>query len=155
MSKMKDGIAVRGFFRVQITDDDGVVGDSGWVENTITNEGFRQYLCLVLGGISGSAQVAYAALGEGTAPGASDTSLQSEVEKRAAVTAATSSTSKAVRFTATFASSDSFVTNTKTLQNIGLFASSSGGTIFAGNTFATSTCATNQNCNVTYDISFT
>ena len=42
------------------------------------------------------------------------------------------------------------------LKNIGLFNTSAAttGTVFAGNTYATSTCATNQNVNITYDIDF-
>ena len=58
------------------------------------------------------------------------------------------------QFTATFSSADSFVTNTQNLSNIGLFATSAAGTLFAGNTFASSSCATNQNVNVTYNINF-
>jgi hypothetical protein len=35
-----------------------------------------------------------------------------------------------------------------------LFNSSSTGTLFAGNTYTSSSCATNQNVNATYDITF-
>lgn len=156
----EDGFKVRGTFRLQIVEDvDGVPvvkGDSGWHENQIVNLGFNQYLVSTLGAIEGSKQVTHVALGTGTAPGAAGTSLEGEVEARAAVTAATSSTSKTVRFTATFASADSFVSDTMTLKNIGLFntADQTTGTLFAGNTFTTSTCATNQACNITYDITF-
>lgn len=149
-----DGIKVRGFYRVQIDEDGEVVGDSGWQENVVTNLGFNQYLVSTLGAIAGSKQVGYSALGTGGLPGTGDTTLSGEVVERAAVAAATSSDSKTVRFTATFASSDSFVTNTQNISNIGLFASSSGGTLFAGNTYASSSIATNQNANVTYDVVF-
>lgn len=144
----------RGFFRLQITEDGKVVGDSGWAENQITDLGFNQYLVSTLGAIAGSKQVTHMALGSGTVPGAAATTLDGEVEKRAGVTAATSSSSKTVRFTATFASSDSFVTNTQNISNIGLFNTSAGGTLFAGNTFASSSVATNQQVNSTYDIMF-
>ena len=60
-----------------------------------------------------------------------------------------------MQFTGTFSSSNSFVTSTQNISNIGLFATSSGGTLFAGNTFASSSCATNQDVNCTYVISFT
>lgn len=159
--KVKDGLKIHGAYRLQIVEDrDGkpvVVGDSGWHRNQITNLGFNQYLVSTLGAIAGSKQITHAALGTGTAPGAAATALEGEVEVRAAVTAATSSSSKACRFTATFASANSFVTATMTLQNIGLFNTSSAttGTVFAGNTYTTSTCATNQAVNVTYDITFT
>lgn len=153
-----EGLKVRGMFRVQITEDeDGkthIVGDTGWQENQVVNLGFNQYLVSTLGAIAGSKQISHMALGSGGAPGAADTTLAGEVEKRAGVTAATSSTSKTLRMTATFASSDSFVTNTQNISNVGLFNTSAGGTIFAGNTYTSSSCATNQNVNATYDIIF-
>lgn len=149
-----DGIKIRGFYRVQIEEDGEIVCDSSWHENQVTNLGFNQYLVSSLGSIAGSKYISYAALGSGGAPAAGDTTLAGEVEERAAVTAATSSDSKTLRFTATFASSDSFVTNTQNISNIGLFASSSGGTLFAGNTYASSSVATNQNVNATYDVVF-
>jgi len=152
--KTNDSMKVKGSYRLQITEDGRVLGDTGWLNNQIVNLGFNQYLVSTLGAIAGSKQISQMALGSGGAPAAADTSLAGEVEKRAAVTAATSSTSKTVRFTATFNSSDSFVTNTQNLSNVALVNTSSGGTIFAGNTFASSSCATNQNVNATYDITF-
>ena len=43
-----------------------------------------------------------------------------------------------------------------TIQNVGLFSGSTqgGGTMFAGNTYATSSLATNQAVNGTYNIAF-
>jgi hypothetical protein len=151
---MSDGILVKGAFRVNILENGEIVGDSGWLSNQVTNEGFRNYMARLLGAIAGSLQVSHLALGSGGAPAASDTSLAGEVVKRQAVTAATSSTSKAVLFTGTFSSANSFVTNTQNISNIGLFNSSSTGTLFAGNTFASSSCATNQDVNVSYAITF-
>lgn len=153
-SKMSDGLKVKGFFRVQLTEDGRIIGDSGWKKNQVTNLGFNQYLVSALGAIAGSKQVSHMALGSGGAPAASATTLGGEVEKRASVTSATSSSSKTVRFTATFSSADSFVTDTQNISNVGLFNSSSTGTLFAGNTYASSSVATNQNVNATYDIIF-
>lgn len=150
---MKDSVKVKGCYRLQITEDGKVVGDSGWRTNQITNLGFKNFLAGTLGGISGSSQVTHAALGTGGAPASNATSLTGEVEKRKAITAASNGSTSA-RFTATFGSSDSFVTNTQNISNIGLFATSSSGTLFAGNTYASSSVATNQNVNVTYDINF-
>lgn len=157
-----EGIKLRGFFRLNITEPDPVtgeerlVGDSGWQENQVTNDGFNAFMAKLLGGISGSSQITHMALGTGGAPAASDTTLTGEQSVRAAVTAATSSTSKAVQFTATFSSAASFVTATKNISNVGLFATSTAGsaTLFAGNTYASSSVATNQNVNATYTISF-
>jgi hypothetical protein len=147
-------IKVRGFYRVQITGPDGqVVGDSGEQENLITNAGFRYYLCYLLGAIAGSIQVSHMALGTGGTPATGDTSLGGEVVKRAAVTVA-SSGSTSVQFTATFDSSSSFVTSTQNISNIGLINSSNNGTLFSGNTFNSSSCATNQTVNATYRITF-
>jgi hypothetical protein len=151
---MKDGLKIKGMFRIQLTEDGKVVGDSGWKRNQITNDGFNDYLCKALGAVSGSKQVSHLALGTGGVPAASDTTLAGEVQKRQSVTAATSSSSKTVRFTGTFSSANSFVTATQNVSNIGLFNSSSTGTLFAGNTFASSAVATNQNVNATYDIIF-
>lgn len=151
---MEQGIKVKGCFRLQIEEDGTIVGDSGWLTNQVVNLGFNEYLVSTLGAIAGSKQISHAALGSGAAPATGDTTLAGEVVKRAAVTAATSSGSKTLRLTATFASSDSFVTNTQNISNAGLFNTSSGGTIFAGNTYTSSSCATNQNVNLTYDIIF-
>ena len=155
-----EGMKLRGCYRLQITDPDGsVMGDSGWHENQVVNLGVNDYLCQLLGDMAGSKQITHVALGTGTVPGAAATALDGELDQtssRAAVTAATSSSSFKARFTATFNSASSFTSATVTLQNIGLFHQSNvtAGTLFAGNTYATSTCATNQNVNVTYDIDF-
>lgn len=150
----KSAIKVRGFFRVQLQDPDGsIVGDSGYKENLVVNDGKRYYLAYLLGAMAGSLQVSHAALGTGGAPIATDTTLSGEVVKRQAVTAA-SNGSTSVQFTATFSSANSFVTDTRNISNIGLFNSSNNGTLFAGNTYASSSCATNQNVNVTYTITF-
>lgn len=151
-----DGIRVRGFYRVRIVDAETgeVQGDSLWNENQVTNLGFNQYLVSALGSISGSKYVSHVGLGTGGAPAASDTSLSGEVGTRQAVTAATSSSSKTVRFTSTFAAGWHTSSEAHNISNIGLFNSSSGGTLFAGNTYASSSCASNQAVNVTYDIIF-
>lgn len=156
MSKTTDSVKVKGMFRVQIEDNGKIVGDSGWKTNLVTNLGFNQYLVSSIGSIAGSKYISHLAVGTGGAPVATDTTLAGEQSVREAVTAATSSGSKTVRFTATFASADSFVTATKNLSNIGLFNTSTaaGGTLFAGNTYTSSAVATNQNVNATYDIIF-
>lgn len=154
MTKTNTSVGVRGFYRVQIDEGGQIVGDSGWQENQVTNLGFNKYLVSSLGSISGSLYISHMALGTGTVPGATATSLDGEQSVRAAVTAATSSGSKTLRLTATFNSTASFVTATKDIANVGLFNSVSDGTLFAGNTYASSSVATNQNVNATYDIVF-
>ena len=160
LKKVRDTIKVRGFFRINITEDRNgkeiVVGDSGWKANQIVNLGFDQFLCQGLGGMAGSKTISHIALGTGGAPAATDTGLAGEImssTQRKTVNAATVA-SKTLQLTAQFASSASFLTAAANLSNVGLFNTSSGGTIFAGNTYTSSAAATNQNVNVTYQIRF-
>ena len=156
----QDMLRVRGFFRLQIEEEGEIVGDSGWHENTVTNEGKRDYLARLLGAIASSKQISHAAVGTGAAPAVGDTTLAGELTQAAgsrdAVAAATSG-STAVRFTGTFASVNSHNTTTLNISNIGLFQQSNTntGTIFAGAAYASSSFATNQSVNYTYDITFT
>lgn len=154
-----DGIRAQGFFRLQICEQDGrVSGDSGWIENQITNEGFQDYLCQTLAGMAGSKTVAYAMLGTGTVPGATATSLHGEITDvataRCAVTPTTIA-SKTVQFAFTLASS--VYTAPKTIQNVALINHSStatAGTIFAGNVYTTSALQTNQSIYGSYQVRF-
>lgn len=155
-----ENISVKGFFRLKITEDgpDGtkVVGDSGWRQNTIVNLGFQDYICKTLAGSAGSKTISHIALGTGTAPGATATSLDGEImggTKRMTVSPSIIS-SKTLQLTAAWASSDSFNSAAATIQNMGLFNTSSTGTLLAGNTFTTSQLNTNQNVNATYQLRF-
>lgn len=156
-----DSVKARGFFRLQIVEDDNgkskVVGDSGWVKNQITNSGFQNGITSCLGGVAGSSQITYAALGTGTVPGATATSLNGEVtdaaNNRLAVTASTIA-SKTVQFAFTLASGA--YTTTHSIANVGLFQTSTtnAGTLYAGQTYASSQLQSNQAVNGTYQISF-
>lgn len=153
----KEAIRIEGFSRVQIEEDGEIVGDSGFTgPNQITNIGFLNYLCHLLGNSAGSRQVAFIALGTGGAPATDATSLAGEImssTQRIAPTYANVGSTTA-QFVATFASSDSFLSASSELSNIGLFNSSAENSLFAGNTYASSSCNTNQNVNVTYQIRF-
>jgi hypothetical protein len=154
----EEGLVVRGFFRVQIADPEkGIVGDSGWRQNQVVNLGRQDYLCALLGNTTGSKQVTHMALGTGTAPGAAATSLAGEIPDAAGsreAVAVTINGSTQVQFTATFDSDN--ITAANTLQNIALFNTSAVtvGTLFAGNTYATSAFATNQQVQASYAINF-
>jgi len=153
-----EGLKIQGFSRVKIMEGGKCVGDSGFVgPNQITNLGFRQYLCMALGGEGGSKQVGFVALGTGSTPASNATTLPDEImvsTSRKAVTAASDASTTEV-FTATFASSDSFLSAAANLSNIGLFdVSNTDAQIFAGNTYTSSSCNTNQDVNVTYEIRF-
>ena len=155
--KLKDSVTVKGFFRVNIEENGKIVGDTGWLPNLVTNQGFQLYLCDNIGKSSGSKQIGYVALGTGGAPIATDTTLAGEImasTQRKAVTYSNVS-SKTAQFAATFASSDNFITAAANISNIGLFATTStSDTLFAGNTYTSSSLNTNQNVNVTYQIRF-
>lgn len=156
--KIKEQSRVRGFFRIAIENPDGTIaGDSGWCENTIGNQGYKLYLTDNIGKSAGSKQVAYIALGTGGLINATDTILLGEITgstQRTAVTYANAS-SKSATFTATFNSSSSFLAASSNLSNVGLFSTTTtSDTIFSGNTFTSSACATNQNVNCTYTIAF-
>lgn len=157
----KDAVKVQGFFRLNIVEDVNgqpkVVGDSGWLKNQVVNLGFQDYLCKTLAGGSGSKTISHIALGTGGAPAATDTSLAGEImssTQRGTVSTSVIS-SKTIQFTAAFNSSDSFLTATSNLSNVALInTTATNGTIFAGNTYTSSACATNQSVNVTYQIRF-
>ena len=158
--KIKDRGAIRGFFRVHIEEDGKIVGDSGWKENLVTNTGIAEYIAYAMAGSAGSLQVSHVTLGTGGVPASNDTSLPGETvdaSKRVAVTKAFSQRAAlngtaTMQFTATFASSDSFLSAAANISNIGLVNSVTSGSIMAGNTYASSSCDTNQNVNITYQI---
>lgn len=149
MTKQKnhsDGMKVNGFFRLQITEDGNVVGDSGWNKNQVTNDGIRQYIVGWL--VSGTGKsVTHMALGTGGVPASNATTLSGEnfhkstnatTNSRAGVSTSVVASGTA-QFTAQFASANSFVTASANISNIGLFETyltslANAGTLFAGNT---------------------
>jgi len=171
------GISVRGFTRIKIVNQDGTVaGDSGEVplENKVMNYACNQLSSFICGA-AGALSVAYMGLGSssntyaaGTAAGTT-TNLVGELAFAGAnstqvgrFTVATAvntyqtagTTAVGVQFTATFTSGTNFVNSatTVTINNCGLFASSSAGTVFCNNTYATSQLASNQNVQATWTL---
>jgi hypothetical protein len=153
MRKCKEAVKIRGFYRLQIVDpvSKKIQGDSGWVENTVVNLGFQDYICASIGAVAGSKQVSNMAIGTGTAPSVTDTSLQGETGSRVTTTNSIVS-SKTLQATAQFAGTD--MGSTCTIQNVALANTSSGGTVLCGTTYATSQWASNQNVNATYQLRF-
>lgn len=158
--QLNTNIGVRGFFRLQIEEDGEIKGDSGWHENVVVNEGFRYFLVGRLGSTTPSTWITHVNVGEGTEPGAADNSIQSECTGTSLIrhtVQGVSNGSTSLRVLATLASSNSFISTTESIRNIGLFGHStavSAGALFAGNTYTASVLATNQNVNITYDINF-
>ena len=153
----KDGINIKGFFRVNIEEDGKIVGDSGWCENVVTDLGYSYYLTALLGADAASLQIGFLALGTGGEPATNAVTLPGEISgstKRTAITFANVASTTA-QFTATFGSAQSFLAGDSTLDNVGLYAlTTTDNQLFAGNTYTGSSCGTNQNVNVTYQIRF-
>jgi hypothetical protein len=152
------GVQAKGFFRLQITEDGKVVGDSGWRENRVVDLGVSHYLVDLLGAGASSKFISRMMLGTGTAPGTADTTLNGELNTatytRTTVTFANVA-SKTARFTATWGSAQSHILAATTLQNIGIINNTlTAGTLMAGNTYTTSQWNTNQDINATYEIRF-
>jgi hypothetical protein len=160
ISKIKDGIGLKGCFRLRIRENDRVVSTSKWYENLIVDDGIEKYVARSFAGEAGSLQVSHVTIGTGGVPASNATAIPGEAivsSRRGAVTKAFSqranSTNTATQqFTATLASSDSFITAAANISNIGLVNSSTNGTIMAGQTYASSALATNQNVEITYQI---
>ena len=154
-------LGLEGFAKIQLKENGKLVGDSGWVKNTITDYGLDEGLGQLLTGGAGSKRVAAAVLGTGTAPATDDTALDGIIEDntdgRDTPTLATVTTSDGsgvtARFYGTFASSESRFSTTHAIKNIGLYASTTTntGTVFAGAIFAVSTLNTNQDVEYTYE----
>lgn len=159
----KDDVRAGGFFRIKIGEPDAngrvirVAGDSGFRKNTIPNLGHQFFLVQALGAIAGSSQLGFAALGTGTAPAQADTALLGELTDAANCRCAiTPSVVASDTLQCAFTLNSNITTANHTIQNVGLFAASTtaAGTLFAGNTYATSQLQTNQAVNGTYQIRF-
>lgn len=148
----KSKVGVRGFFRIQATEDGKVIGDSGWKENQMLNNGIRDY---IVNGLLNNSPIVVSHMGVGTggAPASNDTTLagQPTNSKRAAVSTSLVASGTA-QFTAAFNSSDSFLTASANISNVGLVnqSATAGGTFLCGAAFASSAIATNNNLNITY-----
>jgi len=155
----KEGVGIRGFFRLKIKEDGKVVGKSDWLENIMTNVGVEKFMH-AFSGTSGTLQVSHVSVGTGGTPASNATTLPGEgleASKRAAVSLAStlraaSNGTSTMQFAATLASSDSFITAAQNISNIGLFNSVTSGSLMAGNTYTSSALATNQNIEMSYQI---
>ena len=156
---MSSGLVLKGMYRLQIEDEDGTIsGDSGWHENVVTNAGLNDYVQRVMAETAGSLTIGFVALGTGGAPASNATTLAGEITHDAASRTSVTLTTqdRTLQCTATFASANSHLTASANISNIGLFQQSNTNTatLFAGNTYTSSTLATNQSVNVTYNIVF-
>jgi len=158
-SVVSERARVVGRFRIQISEDGRVVGDSGWRKNQITNKGAELYFCENLVGGANSRRVTHMGIGTGTAPDATHntTGLNGELASRVTVsTSLVGANSRTIQMTAQFASSVFSTQGSKTIQNLGLMFTSqtNSGTILSGQTYTTSQWNSNQDVNATYQIAF-
>ena len=155
-SPKNEKVVLLGFSRVQLGHDEKgnivIDGDSGWLgPNEITNFGFANCIVKNIGTGSGGSTVSHMALGTGTAPNVTHTSLDEETGARKATTNTVES-SKTHQSTAAWASGDN--PGECTIKNIGLYCSSDGSNLVCGNTYTASTWATNQGVSATYQLRF-
>ena len=147
---------VRGFYRLMLGEDKGhkvkIVGDTGWLENTVTNDGLDNYIAATVGKVAGSKQFEYMQLATQTdVVGATQAALVGETRVRKSVSPSVIATGT-FQATALWSSTDN--TAQVTIGAIGLYNTSSGGSLGAGQTFTTSAWASNQNVSASYQIRF-
>jgi hypothetical protein len=149
----KSVVKIRGFARLQMGERDAhgnvkIVGDSGWIKNTICADGFQNYLVGSVGAIAGSKQVSHMVLAtQSTAVNSASTALVGETRIRKAVTP-----SFIAAGTLQLAGSWSSTDNTAaiTIGSIALYNHLTTGTMASGATFTTSQWASNQDLSATY-----
>jgi hypothetical protein len=154
--KQNESLNLRGFFRLKLGHEENgktvVDGDSGWKENQVTNLGFQNYVVNLIGSLAGSKQVGMVMIGTGTVPNVTHTALDGETKRQTCGNAAVAS--KTMRATAQIASGN-HPGGTPDIANIGLIEdTASAGTLFAGNTFSSSTWNSNQGLSATYELRF-
>ena len=163
----KDGgvtLTIKGEARLACVNPDGTLAwKTPWFHNRIVNQGFNNFVGHGLINDASASHIAFMALGTGTLPATDGTSLPGEITNtggavtRVSITSATVSQSTQLKMYGTFTSgSDSFFSGgTQSLQNIGLYAASTGSGLFAGMTFTpTQAVQSNQQVNATYQLSF-
>ena len=161
---MAQTFTLKGFARVNIAQDGKIVGDSGWVQNTITAYGLDEGIGQLIVGGGGSKRVSALALGEGAAPATSagNSTLPSEIvatnsdavrQVHAGVTVTTNNAAGVTcRYLATFSSGDRAATYD--ISNIGLYSNTSGTGLFAGVAYASTKVSTNQDVQASYEWQF-
>lgn len=155
----KEGLALKGFFRIQIWDAKGdnprhkLASDSGWIKNQKTNVGFLNYINYLFGASAGSLLITHGAVGTGATPASSATSLPGESTLtgvlRAAVTYSAPSSTQAQW---TFSWNSSSLGTSLTIGNVGLFGHSSTNSLFCGTSTTGQTWGVSQTCAATYQL---
>lgn len=146
-------VIIRGFMRAVLVDGKTgkICGDSGWLQNKLTNDGLID-LALLLGGQGGSYIVGWGAMATQTA--AMDMTQTDMVGRTASFQTLSLSTSGTATLTATVSFSSTMLTASCSVGAAGLYKTNTPGSLICGQTFATSAWNTNQNFNLTYQVRF-
>lgn len=149
---------IKGAFRLQLGEDENgktkIVGDSGWIDNMVVNEGVQDYIIRWLGALTTASGKAIAAMiiGTGTAPASNATGLEGTTAQSAPTLSIVAS--RTLQATNAWASGD-HPGGTPTIKNIALANQGTGTyTIFCGGTYNTSVWNNNQALSVTYQVQF-
>lgn len=149
----KSVVKIRGFARLQMGERDAhgkvkIVGDSGWIKNTICADGFQNYLVGSVGAIGGSKQISHMVLAtQSTAVNSASTSLVGETRVRKGVSPSFIANGT-LQLTGSWSSTDN--TAAITIGSIALYNHLTTGTMASGATFTTSQWASNQDLSATY-----
>lgn len=149
----KSTLTVRGFIHGQIVDPKTgkIHGDTGWIENKLTNTGLT-VLADLIGAGANSYAVGYAAAGTQTdAVNMTQTAVLGTINSYRTVATGTSGTCTQT-FTVDFGSAS--LTASCNVGAVGLYKTNSAGSLVAMQTFDTSQWNTNQDFNVTYQLRF-
>jgi hypothetical protein len=144
-----------GTFKLDIIRNGVVVDSTGWRKNIITNAGKAQLA--LLAGDASAVPFTYLAVGtSSTAVAATDTALNAEITDsglaRAAATVSrvtTTATNDTLQLTYTWT-----VSGTKTVEEIGMFNASSGGTILGHALTTSKGCTSGDTLVGTYRVKF-
>jgi hypothetical protein len=147
-----ENVGVKGFFRLNIVDKKSkkVVGDTGWIQNQITNYGLNSCIVALPLKCANSVQCSGILLGSGTGVASDGTNLQASASSYwAAFAQSTVISSLTARATCSF---DGTLDAT-TLREIGIKAVSTD-TVIAARSFASSAITTDQDVNCTYELRY-
>jgi len=152
-NKPIESVGVKGFTRLQIVNrkDGSIFADTGYMQNQITNYGLESCIVALPLKCANSVQCSGLMLGSGTGVASSGTNLTASASDSWKTFAqSTVSDSLTARATASIPGSDIGAT---TLQEIGIFAASTG-TVIAAKSFSSSAITTDQDVNCTYELRY-
>lgn len=152
-NKPIEKISIKGFTRLQIVNkkDRSIHGDTGWMQNQITNYGMESCIVALPLKCANSIQASGILLGSGTGVASDGTNLTASASDYwKTFEQSTVSNSLTARATCSFDGT----LNATTLQEIGIKAVSSD-TVIAAKSFASSAITTDQDVNCTYELRYT